>query len=195
MEDYPTSSLLEKAKQAYKNDQYSECVRFCEIALSRDTESKADQIQIMHLLADVLLDLEQFPKAVDLYSKLLALETSDIAFANRGYAFFEMKQWNLALHDYLEAIRINPANMIATGFVAECHLKSGNPETAISFLLQAIKSKPTWGRLHRILGHAYSSKGEWSDAYSAFRNAVDLDPADEVSKRAFLEIEKSADDA
>jgi tetratricopeptide (TPR) repeat protein len=191
MEEH-SNSLFDQAKRAYKSDQYSECIRLCRLILDHNDVDRPKKILAMHLLADALLDLERYTEAIELYTNLIALESSDIALANRGFALMEMQQWDRALTDYLEAARANPNNTIAISFAAECYLKLGKFKEALSFLFQEIKKNTSSGRLYALLGEAHSAIGEWPEAYSAFQRAVDLDPNDAPSRRAMMEIEKSA---
>jgi tetratricopeptide (TPR) repeat protein len=190
MDAIPTNDLFEMATRYFKDEQYGDCIRLCESVLARKGESVSVRVTTMHLLADAFLDLEQYEKAENTFTSIIEVEKSDTAYANRGFAFMAMKKWDLALRDYLEAIRLNPENISAIDFAAECQVKLGQVTEAIHLLSTVISNGAKYGRLFKGLGLAYSKIDKWSDAYKAFDRAVKLDPNDEYSRRAIRSIEK-----
>lgn len=194
MENCPSADLHKRAKQAYTIEQYSECRRLCESVLVMTGVSREDRITSLHLLADSLLDLEEFQKAIEVYGTLLGIAPDSIAHGNRGYAFMELKQWDKALQEYGEAVRLDPNDIIAAGFFAECHIRANHADEALALLGKAITRWPAESRFYRILGDGFSAKSEWSKAWRAYRQAVKLDASDTYSQRRLTAIERLAED-
>jgi len=184
--------LIRQAKISYEADQYAECIRLCEVLLQNSQPLSRTRVTALYLLGDVYIDLEQFREAIRIYDMLIANENNDIVYANRGFAYMSLGNWNSALREYLAAIQSNPNNVIAVKFAAECYMALGNNAAAISLILKIISTKSDNGALHRTIGLAYSRSEQWIEAYKAFSRAISLDPNDEISITAKNQIEKLA---
>lgn len=146
--------------------------------------------KLQFLKADVLHDLQRFREAIACFDEILAAEISDIAYANKGLAHWELKEFKLALQSYLEAIRLNPANAIAQRGAAEMHIKLDAPKSALPFLNRALKLNPDYQEAYRCLGIAHFQLGSWGEAYKYLKKALQLDPKDGLAKRGLVLIDK-----
>jgi len=70
---------------------------------------RCSQTQANFYKANSLLDLGQYQKAIDEYTKAIELKPDDAdIYNNRGYAYDRLGQYQRAIEDYNEAIRLNP---------------------------------------------------------------------------------------
>jgi tetratricopeptide (TPR) repeat protein len=84
---------------------------------------------------------------------------------------------------------LNPKNLVAAKFAAECYISLGRPNEAIELLLKSANENADYADAFRVLGIAYSKCELWFDAYKAFDRALSIDPEDEYSGRAIVQIE------
>jgi tetratricopeptide (TPR) repeat protein len=189
MDPVSIEDIILAAKRCYHADQFSECARLCEQVVKRSDASDSDRSTALHLLGDVYLDLERFELAERVYGSLIEIEKSDVAYANRGFSLLSQGKWELALRDYLNAVQLNPKNLVAAKFTAECYISLGRPNEAIELLLKSANENADYADAFRVLGIAYSKRDMWFDAYKAFDRALSIDPEDGYSKRAIEQIE------
>jgi len=100
---------------------------------------------------------------------------------NRAEKNNEKNKTEEAIQDYTEAIRLDPAFTQAYVERGRIYLDKGNTDLAISDLIEASKLHPnddTFGNfmIHKILGDAYSLKGEWDMAISNYKTSLRIDP-------------------
>lgn len=149
--------------------------------------------QLRFLKADVFHDLGKFLDAISCYEAIIAEEPSDVAYANKGLAHWELGEYPTALKCYIEAIRLNPANAIAQRGAAEMHIKLGSPKAAVPFLERALKLKPDYQEAYTCSGIAFYQIGSWAQADKMFQQALKLDPDDQLAKKGAKMIAKHFD--
>lgn len=183
--------ILSAAARLHQMGRHKESLRAIEaLEKSPDKLSRKAYRQLRFLKADVFHDLGKFLDAISCYEALLAEEPSDVAYANKGLAHWELGDYPTALKCYIEAIRLNPANAIAQRGAAEMHIKLGSPKTAISFLEKALKLKPDYQEAYTCSGIAFYQLGSWAQADKMFQKALELDPNDTLAKKGAVLIAK-----
>ena len=191
--DADPQELLETAKRAYLDDRFSDCISLCLRVEKIASRASACRTTALHLLGEAQMDLDQFDAAEATYSKLLQVDKTDIAYANRGFCRMEQKKWALASSDYHEAIGINPTNLIAVKFAGECMMHLKNFIGAIS-LLEEYSIKESDAGIHHVLGLCYCHMGRYSDGYREFAKAVKIDPEYDASAEMMLKIREMISD-
>ncbi|CAN5183197.1 hypothetical protein BH09SUM1_BH09SUM1_13670 [soil metagenome] len=160
------------------------------LALSPDI-----RIRFLYLRADLLHDLGRYQDAVAVYSAILEMENpaSGIAHVNRGLAFWELRDIQAALKDYLDAIKIDPQNAVALRGAGEMSNRLDRPAEAIVHLRAAVKLDPLYAPAFAALGVAYYNDGDFAKSYRALNRAVELDPDDIIAKKGIAKIEQHFD--
>ncbi|GAT34336.1 TPR repeat-containing protein [Terrimicrobium sacchariphilum] len=148
---------------------------------------------LRYLCGDALHDVGDFFGAAEVYGEILKLEPSDIAYGNRGLAYWEMGEFQKALDDYLEAVKWNPLNAIALRGAGEMLIKLDRPAEAACHLEAAVKLDPKYGPAYRALGVAYDNCEEWLKSYQALKHAVEINPEDKASAAGIAKIERLFD--
>jgi tetratricopeptide (TPR) repeat protein len=124
-------------------------------------------------------DVLQPQKAVPFFTNVIGRDKSDRhAYASRAVAWHILKQYDRALADHNEAIRLDPRNAEAIQNRASTWLAKGETEQAIADYSEAIRLRPgkngTPARLNRAT--AWMSKGELDKALAEYSDVIRIDP-------------------
>jgi tetratricopeptide (TPR) repeat protein len=188
------ASILHLAGYLYKGAQFDLCLRFIDAMFRHGFAlSPENALLIRHLKADALHAVKRYSEAVDVYGEILTMERTDVAYANRGLAYWELCNYERALDDYLEAIRLNSRNAIALRGAGEMLVKLEKPYDAVSHLSAAIDVDPNYAKAFTALGIAYFHCKEWGKSYRALKRAVSLDPNDRIALKGIKELEAVLD--
>ena len=79
--------------------------------LKKFTQTYPDKVEMKILLANKYRKLEQYEKAVKIYSEIInnkLLSSNWNIFYSRGISYERMNDWNKAEKDLKEAMRLNP---------------------------------------------------------------------------------------
>jgi tetratricopeptide (TPR) repeat protein len=111
-----------------------------------------------------------------------------LAYNNRGYAYFMQKNYDRAIIDYDQAIRLNPMPAVA-GVGGSSHVNiyvnrgvayalKGDFDHALSDYYEAIRVDPKYARAFGSRGHVFRHIGNYARAISDYSEALRLDPSD-----------------
>lgn len=182
---------LKEAGRAFAKENYSECLKICEHALAEIRGDDKNKILFLHLLADVYLNLEEYVKAIETLSQLIAISPSSIALNNRAWALREVNRLDESVVDYQNALKLDPNNLVSEKNLGECFSASGNSEAVINLLRRHMDNKKQYADIYRLLGDAFVIKNKISDAYDAYCLACCLNHDDEHSIGRKQQIEKA----
>jgi tetratricopeptide (TPR) repeat protein len=93
-----------------------------------------------------------------------------------GGALFEKGQFDDAIAQFREALRINPEYSGAKRNIGIVLLKQGKIDESIKFLTEAANSKGDQFKAHNYLGLAYAEKGELDTAIQHYKEAIRFAP-------------------
>ena len=97
-----------------------------------------------------------------------------VAFTNRGLAYKRNGQWDRAIADYSEAIRLKSDDAEVFNNRGNAYFHKGQLDRAIKDYDDAIRFKPDNARVFADRGLAYEKKGEPSQALLDFEKAYAL---------------------
>lgn len=102
--------------------------------------------------------------------------TLAIAYNNRGNAYSAKSDYDRAIRDFDESIKLNPAYIRPLNNRGVAYLKKGQYDLAIKAFDQAITANPNYGEAFANRAGAYLKKKEYDHAASDYNAAITLDP-------------------
>ena len=97
-------------------------------------------------------------------------------FLDRGLLFLNRKDWDLAIEDFTEAIRLDPNNAMVYICRGVAYGDKGDYDRAIADHSQAIRLDPNYASAYNNRGNAYYNKGDYDRAIADCNQAIKLDP-------------------
>ena len=99
-----------------------------------------------------------------------------VAFTNRGLAHKSKGQWDRAIADYDEAIRLKPDFVFAFHNRGNAYYYKGQLDRAIADFSEAIRLKPGLAEAFGNRGNVYRKKGQFDRAIKDYDRAINLKP-------------------
>lgn len=111
---------------------------------------------------------------------------------DRGLSYYYQNDYDQAIANYTEAIRLNPQFVEAYNNRGLAYIDKGNYDRAIPDLDQALKLNPNFMPAHFNRGKAYSGKGEYDTAMASYNEAIRVNPgyADSYNNRGVIYYNK-----
>ena len=97
-------------------------------------------------------------------------------YCNRGGAYFLKGDYDKAIVDSTEAIRLNPTNDAAYRNRGGAYLLKGDTGKAIADYTEVIRLVPKFAAAYDDRGNAYAMKGDYDKAIADYTEAIRLDP-------------------
>jgi tetratricopeptide (TPR) repeat protein len=107
---------------------------------------------------------------------LAVTECNPVINNNLGVVLAEQGKYDLAVENYLKAIRYCPDYAEAYNNLAIAYSQIGRYDEVIQACKQAIKFKPDYAKAHYNLGSAYSKVGRYNEAIEAYMQAIKFEP-------------------
>ena len=95
---------------------------------------------------------------------------------DRGYEHFKKKDFDRAVADYSEAIRLNPSFAQAYDGRGSAYRDKGDFDRAVADLNEAIRLNPSYARAYHDRGTAYYYKEDFNRAIADYSVAIRLEP-------------------
>jgi tetratricopeptide (TPR) repeat protein len=100
------------------------------------------------------------------------------AFTNRGLAYKSKGQWDRAIADFSEAIRLKPDFATAFNSRGNSYYGKGHFDRAIEDYDKAIELSPDLAEAFTNRGNVYRKKGQYDRAIEDYDKAIELKPVD-----------------
>ena len=141
------------------------------------------------------LKSNDFDKAVDLLRKASNLDhkyTPDLAIAyeRRGYALVKNQQFQDAVQDYTEAIKIKSNEPRLYEGRASAEMKIYAYDKALADYAELIKLKPKEVRYFNFRAYIYEAKEDNQNAMAETENALKIDPNNQEAKERKQRLER-----
>jgi tetratricopeptide (TPR) repeat protein len=112
----------------------------------------------------------------------------------RGDEKFAKKNYDKAIEDYTEAIRLNPKYWSPYYGRGVAYYWKKNYDKAIKDYTEAIRLNPKNASAYIALGDSYSQRGNYDKALSDYAEAVRLNPKDTVAQNRMTALAKKVSD-
>ncbi len=141
------------------------------------------------------LKSNHFDKAVDLLRKAANLDpksTPDLAIAyeRRGYALAKNQQFQDAVQDYTEAIKIKPNEPRIYEERAYAEMKIYAYDKALADYAELIKLKPKEVRYYNFRAYIYEAKEDLQNSMAETEKALQIDPNNQEAKERKQRLER-----
>lgn len=120
-------------------------------------------------------DVVEVGQAVELFTAELARKPSAVAYINRGRAYYQQRQFDLAVADYNRALALDPHNAAGLSCRGRAYLDMRLPHLAMTDFNRAIELA-RFPSAYCFRGHAHLNAGDELAAGADFDEAVRLDP-------------------
>jgi PQQ-dependent catabolism-associated CXXCW motif protein len=140
-------------------------------------QKPAEQVDVLGTCSSA----EDFNQRITACSSRIAsgkLKGDDLAQAYylRGYSYYSLKQAQLAMSDYNQALSITPGNPYFLNDRGVLFRDLGDPDRAMQDFNQAISSNPNYALAYANRGYMLRSKQRMDEAIAETSTAIRLDP-------------------
>ena len=137
---------------------------------------------------------QEWDKAVDLLRKATALDhkyAPNLAavYQQRGYAAATNQQFQDAINDFGEAIKINPEDPRIYEQRAAVEMKLNDMDKALADYTEAIKLKPNEVRYYLYRSYIYETKGDIKNSMADTEKVLKIDPNNQEAKSRKTRLE------
>jgi tetratricopeptide (TPR) repeat protein len=157
-------------------------VEACKLLLDSGI-AKGDELAEIHLSnGKALRDRHELDKALEAFSASLALAPTSAAFSLRGNVHYDKSNWDKAIADYSDTIRLDPQNGEAFNNRAWTYYRAGRQAEALEDANNAVRLLAKEAYVWDTRGHVNAKLGNRDAAIKDFRAALAIDPANNASK-------------
>lgn len=128
-----------------------------------------------------LMQQGKFKEALPLLNKAVEANASAATFNTRGVAYFQMKEYENALLDYEQALKIDPENYQPYFNRAKLRVVKNETDAALSDFAEAIRRSPQTTDIYLDRGQLFDLLGQLDNALTDFDKAVAIDPKNAVA--------------
>jgi eukaryotic-like serine/threonine-protein kinase len=97
-------------------------------------------------------------------------------FLSKGYKHLDKHEFDLAITEFREAVRVDPTNYRPHIALALTHHEKGDLDAAITEYKATIQCAPKFALAHSCLGLALRMNGDLDGAVVAYNKAIEIDP-------------------
>ena len=183
----------DKGKAHLDDKSYTEAVAAFQKAITLDADlgdnSQVDHSENTHIyvhLGAAYIGMKTYQKAIEALQHAIAQDADLVdAHYNLGYAYVEQGTYDQAIPHLERAIAIAPHLKRAHYNLARAYRESGNLEAATNAITETLRLDPNYQRAHELAdtikqehynrGITYLNDERYSEAVTAFQNAITLD--------------------
>ena len=93
-----------------------------------------------------------------------------------GRKFYDRREYNRALEEFDQAVKIDPGNFRAHYWRGRVYLKMGHYDKATADFKMVVELKPQYARPYHNLGWLYYQKGKYEESIQYLNKAIELEP-------------------
>lgn len=157
-------------------------VEACRLLLDSGIAKGAELAEIHMWNGKALRDRHELEKALEAFSASIALAPESAVFSLRGNVHYDKGDWDKAIADYTDTIRLDPKNGEAFNNRAWTYYRAGRQAEALADANTAVRLLAKEAYVWDTRGHINAKLGNRDAAISDFRAALAIDPANAASK-------------
>lgn len=127
-------------------------------------------------LAHALMEEEKFEKALSHCEQSVAIAPGALGYLCKGNAYNKLEQYQLAVENYSEAIRLKPDFAESYASRGSTYSKLGHQQSAVDDYNEAIRLKPKFAEAYLGRGTAYGKLGQDEPAMKDYDESIRLKP-------------------
>jgi Tfp pilus assembly protein PilF len=151
---------------------------------------KPDDSEVHNYLGAIYLEKGRWDDAIASFNRALAnilYDTPSVSLYNLGRAYYEKREYDLAMKYYRDAAEKDPDNILMTWIeknIGMCWLAKVDTEEALRHFQKSLTLAPSLAESHYWLGVCYQKLNRQADAAAAFQSAIRLAPESEFGRKA-----------
>ena len=151
---------------------------------------KPDDSEVHNYLGAIYMEKGRWDDAIASFNRALAnilYDTPSVSLYNLGRAYYEKREYDLALKYYRNAVEKDPDNILMPWIeknIGMCWLAKGDTEEAVRHFQKSLTLAPSLAESHYWLGLCYQKLKRQADAAAAFQSAIRLAPESEFGRKA-----------
>lgn len=174
--------MLPQAWKECHQGSADKAVAGCKLLLDSGIAKGAELAEIHLANGKALRDRHELNKALEAFAASIALAPTAPAFSLRGTVHYDNSDWDKAIADYSEAIRLDPANGEVFNNRAWTYYRAGRYPEALADADVAVRILAKEAYAWDTRAHIHAKLGNRAAAVSDFRAALAIDPSNATSK-------------
>lgn len=172
----------ERLAAACRRASGAEAAKACSDAIASAALDPAARAEAQMLLGNALRDTGDLAGAVSAYNRSLEQHASAEAFIGRGIVRFQRREYDSAILDFDEALKVAPDSGEALNNRAWTRYRLGNPSLALKDADRAVALLPQKAYVWDTRAHIHEALGNKELAIRDYRGAISADPAAKSSQ-------------
>jgi len=182
------SRMLPQAFKTCQEGSADAAVAACKTVIDSGLAKEDELAMVQVWNGRALRDRHELDKALDALSLSLAAKPTPTAYSLRGTVFYDKGDWDKAIADYSEAIRLDARNGEAYNNRAWTYYRTGRSDKALTDADAAVKLLGKQAYVWDTRGHIHAALGNRDAAIRDFRSALALDPNSADSKAGLAKL-------
>ena len=151
--------------------------------------AKGEELAELHVFnGKALRERRELDKALEALSAAITLKPTPAAYSLRGMVHYDKGNWDKAISDYSEAIRLDTSNGEAFNNRAWTYYRTGRSDKALSDADAAVRLLSKQAYVWDTRAHIHAALGNREAAISDFRAALAIDPGNAESKAGLAKL-------
>lgn len=161
------------AKSYYEQENYGECLKYCELAF-KDDPARAD---IPYIAGRSFVEMSNYKRAAGCYEQALERDSTKTQWMyEAGLVYYAIPDDKKAIAWFEKAAaKGHPRSNDYIENLANAYLNSKNYEKGIALLKELLQKKPTDQEVLYNIGDAYYRTGKYDDAISYWDKILEID--------------------
>ncbi|MGB3208718.1 MAG: tetratricopeptide repeat protein [Crinalium sp.] len=145
------------------------------VAIDKAIKTQPQDANLYNEKWAILSDLKRYPEATAAITEAIQISPRAVFYYNRGIVYAYQKQWQQAINDYNQAIKIDPQLAYAYNGRGTVYAYQKQWQQAINDYNQAIKIDPQLAYVYKNRGVVYHAQENFSAALSDYNKALSID--------------------